>query len=87
MVQFEANLKRTKMAIKKWIPVWKARTYREVLEIEKTSQGSSLMRMEVPLSLAQLEEIKILEERRNAWFRKDKHEWHPEKSCSMAASW
>jgi hypothetical protein len=34
MFQIEANLKRTKLAIKKWILVWKARKHREVLEIE-----------------------------------------------------
>jgi hypothetical protein len=63
------------MAIKKWISVWKARRKREVLEIE--SNLSRLLSNEDgdPLSSAQLEEIKSLEERRNAWLRKDEQEW------------
>jgi len=74
MVQFEANLKRTKMAIKKWIPVWRARKHREVLEIESNISRFLSNEKGAPLCSTQLEEIKSLEERRNAWLRKDELE-------------
>jgi len=34
MMQFIANLKRLKEAIKQWIMVWRARSHREIVEIE-----------------------------------------------------
>lgn len=58
LVQFATSLKKIKVAIKKWILVWKTRKQKDVMGIE--SKLSRLLSNEngESLSSAQMEEIK-----------------------------
>jgi hypothetical protein len=75
MVQFEANLKRTKAAIKKWIPGWKSKRKKELLEIEGKLSWILAEVDDGALNQVQLEELKILENKRNEWLKQEEVEW------------
>jgi hypothetical protein len=65
MVQFEASLKKVKVAIKNWIRDWKTRRRKEILDIESNLSRRLSNESGEPLSPTIMEEIKGLEERRN----------------------
>jgi len=75
MVQFEANLKRTKAAIKKWILVWKAKRQKELLDIEGNLSRIMSEVDDGSLNQVQLKELKCLENKRNEWLKKEEMEW------------
>jgi hypothetical protein len=59
MIQFGANLKRVKEAIKQWIPIWRAKRQREILEIKEILSGLHRSIDDSGLSEAKLEEINL----------------------------
>jgi hypothetical protein len=61
MIQFENNLKNTKSAIKKWIPIWKDKKKKEISEIENDLSKIGTRLDRESLSLTLLEELRHLE--------------------------
>jgi hypothetical protein len=75
MKKFSNNLARVKWAIKKWIPIYKARNQRDIQEIEEkiSSLVSDLDYGSPPTSA--IEELKSLEAWKIAWLEKEEVEW------------
>jgi hypothetical protein len=66
MKKMAENITKVKRAIKKWIPIYKARSHREIIEIENDISNDN----NHP-SQAQLEDIKSLEAHKLDWLEKE----------------
>jgi hypothetical protein len=75
MVQFAASLKKLKDSIKKWLPIWKERRFRTLLDTEEKLKDLYQILDEGPLSEGQLEELKSLENLHYKWLKLEEQEW------------
>jgi hypothetical protein len=75
MVQFAASINKLKSDIKKWVPLWKARSSRTLVETKEHRKTLYQILDEGPLSKEQLEGIKNLENTRLKWLKVEEQEW------------
>jgi len=75
MVQFAANLKNLKNAIKNWLPQWKSKRFRFIRDIEDRLAKVLRNLEESPLSNAKLTELRQLEDKRAKWLKTEEQEW------------
>jgi hypothetical protein len=75
MVQFANNLKNLKVAIKKWLPIWKSQRLRNLKETEQKLYDLYKNIDEGPLTEAQLEELKNLENLHSNWLKNEETQW------------
>lgn len=74
MVQFAANLKNLKNAIKNWLPQWKSKRFRFIRGIEDRLAKVLRNLEESPLSNAKLTELRELEDKCAKWFKTEEQE-------------
>jgi hypothetical protein len=75
MKQMAENLARVKQALKKWIPLYKAHSQREIIEIENDISNLVTALDNSHPSKAQLEELKSLEAHKLDWLEKEETSW------------
>jgi hypothetical protein len=75
MAQFASSLKKLKIVIKRWIPIWKARRCRTLLDTEEQLKILYKKLKEGPLTESNLEDLKNLENLHHSWLKTEEQEW------------